>query len=163
MTTNYSLAESSSGCYRYTTELQMKEPKAESSRILKVPQFIFDALDERLAYNEIIFANYERRTGEKSPDMDFVCVSSHGLLKKGGTLLSTVKGICKKANVPPISYHALRHTFATLLLEQGCPLEQVSKLLGHTSVMTTFNIYAGIVDDSEVRATIEGLIPGVAV
>lgn len=163
MTTNYHLAESSSGCYRYSTELKMKEPKAESSRILKVPPFIFDALDERLAYNEVIFENYERRTGEKSPDMDFICVSAYGRLKKGGTLLSTVKNICKNANVPSISYHALRHIFATLLLEQGCPLEHVSKLLGHTSVMTTFNIYAGVVDDSEARTAIEGLIPGMVI
>jgi integrase/recombinase XerD len=38
--------------------------------------------------------------------------------------------------------HQLRDTFAVSLLEQGVPLEEVSKLLGHESIKTTERYYA---------------------
>ena len=47
-----------------------------------------------------------------------------------------------------------------MLLEKGVTLEHISHLLGHKSVMTTFNIYCGIMDaDSSTRNVIETLIP----
>lgn len=42
-----------------------------------------------------------------------------------------------------LSYHCLRHTFATMLLSKGVPIESVSKMLGHTNIKTT-QIYARI-------------------
>lgn len=38
--------------------------------------------------------------------------------------------------------HRLRDTFAVDLLEKGVPMEEVSKLLGHTSIRTTEKHYA---------------------
>jgi site-specific recombinase XerD len=43
-----------------------------------------------------------------------------------------------------------RHTFATLSLQLGIPIEVVSRLLGHTSLKTTL-IYAKVVDEVKVR------------
>lgn len=40
------------------------------------------------------------------------------------------------------SFHSLRHTHATMLLEAGESLEEVSKHLGHSSVLTTSKIYS---------------------
>lgn len=42
-----------------------------------------------------------------------------------------------------LSYHTARHTFATMLLSKGVPIESVSKMLGHTNIKTT-QIYARI-------------------
>lgn len=42
-----------------------------------------------------------------------------------------------------LSYHVARHTFATLALSKGVPVESVSKMLGHTNIKTT-QIYARI-------------------
>lgn len=42
-----------------------------------------------------------------------------------------------------LSYHVARHTFATMLLSKGVPIESVSKMLGHTNIKTT-QIYARI-------------------
>lgn len=38
--------------------------------------------------------------------------------------------------------------FATILIEQGVSLEKISKLMGHKSVATTFEIYCGIMEAS---------------
>lgn len=40
--------------------------------------------------------------------------------------------------------HALRHTFGSLLYEQGVDLKAISTLMGHADISTTANIYIGI-------------------
>lgn len=42
-----------------------------------------------------------------------------------------------------ISYHCGRHSFATIALNNGMPIESVSRVLGHTNITTT-QIYAKI-------------------
>ncbi len=42
-----------------------------------------------------------------------------------------------------LTFHLARHTFATLALSKGVPMESVSKMLGHTNIKTT-QIYARI-------------------
>ena len=43
----------------------------------------------------------------------------------------------------PITFHSYRHTFGTLALTKGMPIESVSRVLGHTNIVTT-QIYAKI-------------------
>ena len=42
-----------------------------------------------------------------------------------------------------LTFHLARHTFATMTLSKGVPIESVSKMLGHTNIKTT-QIYARI-------------------
>ncbi len=44
-----------------------------------------------------------------------------------------------------LSYHLARHTFATMALSKGVPVESVSKMLGHTNIKTT-QIYARVIN-----------------
>lgn len=52
-----------------------------------------------------------------------------------------IKRLCKKAGVREFTFHALRHTFATLALEAGRSPALVSRTLGHSNVATTLNLY----------------------
>ena len=42
-----------------------------------------------------------------------------------------------------VLFHCFRHTFGTLALSKGMPIESVSRVLGHTNIVTT-QIYAKI-------------------
>ncbi|WGU71578.1 site-specific integrase [Capnocytophaga canimorsus] len=46
----------------------------------------------------------------------------------------------------PLSFHWARHTFGTLFLTEGVPLESVSKMMGHKNLKTT-QIYAKITNE----------------
>ncbi|WP_293914249.1 tyrosine-type recombinase/integrase [Deinococcus sp.] len=64
--------------------------------------------------------------------------------------------------LPDISPHDLRHTYATLALRHGVPVEVVSKNLGHGSPAITLTVYRHVLDD-ELRATVVDLFPAPAV
>ena len=49
--------------------------------------------------------------------------------------------IVERAGMKHIRLHDLRHTCATLLRKSGQPIEAISKMLGHASVLVTLKIY----------------------
>lgn len=51
-----------------------------------------------------------------------------------------------------ISFHTLRHSCASWLIQQGIPLPVVSKILGHSSTQITDQIYAHVSDDAVTEA-----------
>jgi integrase len=59
-----------------------------------------------------------------------------------------LKKACRESNVPEITFHALRHSFATLALEAGRSPKMVSVQLGHASVSTTINLYWNVTGDA---------------
>lgn len=60
--------------------------------------------------------------------------------------------LCERAGVGHRRFHAARHTAATLLLEQGVPLEVVSAVLGHAGLAITADVYAKVGMDAKRRA-----------
>ena len=60
--------------------------------------------------------------------------------------------VCRAAGIEGMRVHDLRHSFATLAIQGGASLYDVSKLLGHSDVSMTQR-YAHMVDDSLQKAT----------
>lgn len=52
--------------------------------------------------------------------------------------------LLKRAELPPIRFHDLRHTAATLLLGQGVHPRIASEMLGHANVAFTMQVYSHV-------------------
>jgi integrase len=72
------------------------------------------------------------------------------------------KRLIKSADVKDITFHGMRHTCATLLLQAGKPVHVVSKRLGHVTVKTTLKIYAHVLPEQQedAAATMGAILHG---
>ena len=48
----------------------------------------------------------------------------------------------------PYTFHGFRHTYASEMIDAGCPVPVVSRMLGHSSVVTTMSIYVHVLDNA---------------
>jgi integrase len=58
----------------------------------------------------------------------------------------------KAAGFPPLRFHDLRHTYASLLIEQGENIKYIQAQLGHSSPTVTLNVYAHLMKDRNPEA-----------
>ncbi len=63
-----------------------------------------------------------------------------------------VRPILVKAELPPMKFHDLRHTCATLLLGKGVHPKIVSELLGHSDINVTLNLYSHVTPTMQKQA-----------
>jgi integrase len=85
-----------------------------------------------------------RRLAEEfSTDTDFVFQSSAARrpMTYRGALLDLFHDARKRANLDDVTFHCLRHTFASILIAQGRDVQFVSRQLGHTKTSTTWDTY----------------------
>lgn len=68
-----------------------------------------------------------------------------------------IKSLCKDLGISYKGMHAFRHTFATNCYNKGCDVKILSKLLGHSDVSITYNIYIHLYGDAldEMRKIID--------
>lgn len=106
------------------TRIIIDTPKSHSSqRTIPIPKFLMKLLREsRSNNNHYILSNSER-------------------IIEPRTLQRRFQIILKKAGLPSVSYHSLRHMFATNSLQAGFDVKTLSEILGHSSVETTLNRY----------------------
>ena len=57
------------------------------------------------------------------------------------SVLHMLQRVLKRAGLPRIRFHDLRHTFATMALQNGVDVKTVSSMLGHYSAGFTLNTY----------------------
>ena len=49
----------------------------------------------------------------------------------------------------PITFHGLRHSFATIALRARVPMKLVSEMLGHTTIAITADLYTHVLEDMQ--------------
>ena len=69
-----------------------------------------------------------------------------------GTAYRRLKTLLEEAGLPSIRFHDLRHTFATLALQNGMDVKTLSAMLGHVSAATTLDIYTHATSDMQHAA-----------
>lgn len=85
---------------------------------------------------------------------DLVCATTIGGFVKPTYLRTVFNRTIEKSKVKKISFHGLRHTHATLLLQAGVHPKVVQERLGHRSIQTTLDTYSHIIPGiQEIAAT----------
>lgn len=74
-------------------------------------------------------------------DPDEYIISGSQALTEPRTLTNRFKALLKKAGVPSLKFHSLRHTFATNALQQSFDIKTLSELLGHANANITLRVY----------------------
>ena len=82
----------------------------------------------------------------------FVLTHQDGMPLDSEVVSKAFTKLVKEAGFPDLTMHGLRHTHATILLEQGVNPKVVSERLGHASVATTMDIYSHVLPDMQEKA-----------
>ena len=123
-------------------EMVVSAPKTKSSiRTLILPPDMIDLLAElkRSATCEWIFPSPVNEGQPRNPT----------------ALYHRFQIILGRANCKKVRFHDLRHTFATMALENGMDIKTLSAMIGHVSTDTTLNIYSHITDTMQQQAAVK--------
>lgn len=124
-------------------------PKNDSSyRTVPIPTHIITMLKKH--YKEQ--AQLKKDMKEFYNDNDYIFCTKFGNPLDDKLLPRDFKNILEKENLRSITYHSLRHTYATRLFEAGVPVKTVQKLMGHSDITTTMNIYTHVMPEEKSKA-----------
>lgn len=78
------------------------------------------------------------------------------------SVLHMLHRVLKRAGLPQVRFHDLRHTFATLALQNGVDIKTVSGMLGHFSAGFTLDTYSHVTTAAQQEAarTMSGVLAG---
>ena len=88
----------------------------------------------------------------KVGNSEWVFPSPSGGPMSPDSVLHMLQRVLKRAGLPRIRFHDLRHTFATMALQNGVDVKTVSSMLGHYSAGFTLDTYAHVTTDAQLKA-----------
>ena len=88
-----------------------------------------------------------------SPGVRIVFAHPNGKPLKPATVSRRFDRLVAKADVPKITLHGTRHTWATLALLEGIPSKVVAEVLGHSSTRVTEDVYQHVTPGMQADAT----------
>jgi integrase len=126
------------------------EPKAEKGRrSILLPPFVIEALKQHRAKQ----LESKLKAGSAWQDHDYVFCTSIGThLNPTRDILDQLKASLKKAGLPDIRFHDLRHSSATMLLGMGVHPKIVQEILGHSQISMTMDTYSHVLPTMQREA-----------
>jgi len=129
--------------------LRIKGTKNDKPRLISLPPSALEAL------NSIKASQEKLRNGfgpDYRKDLNLVFANPNGDYLKPDSVTAKACLIARKAGLPGISLHTLRHSHGSQLLSAGVSLPAVSKRLGHSSVYVTATVYSHALSHDEIAA-----------
>ena len=132
--------------YRYTTGAwRVGEPKSKSGyRTIPLTDEAIRILKSQKAKNQNI-----KYIHDEWAEQVFLCRKGEPV--KNSTYDTALFKICDKANIKRFSMHVLRHTFATRCIEGGMLPKTLQKILGHSNIGITMNLYVHITEEEKLK------------
>lgn len=93
-----------------------------------------------------------QKVGDRWQESDLIFPSSVGTPTRPPKIYVRFKRIARSAGLPEIRFHDLRHTAASLMLNNGIPLIVVSRRLGHAQPSITLNVYGHMMPTMQKEA-----------
>ena len=132
--------------YRYSVgEWRIGEPKSKAGyRTIPLTDETIRILTEQKEKNKNIKKIQEEW-------YEFIFLSRKGEPVKNSAYDTALFKICDKAKINRFSMHVLRHTFATRCIEGGMMPKTLQKILGHSNIGITMNLYVHITEDEKQK------------
>jgi integrase len=122
-------------------ELRFKEPKtAKSRRAVPIPSQALDGLRA----HRVEQAKFKLALGGRYQDQGLVFPEHDGRPWDPDRFSSAFYYRVAASGLPKVSFHGLRHSFASIMLRAGAPLKVTSEALGHTTVAITADLYTDV-------------------
>ena len=97
-----------------------------------------------------LFAAFQ--AGQTSIADDLVFPSKTGAVLDAGNLVRRYFLPCvEKAGLRRIRFHDLRHTFGSLLIQDGAPITYVKEQMGHSSIQITVDVYGHLIPGADIQ------------
>lgn len=122
----------------------IKEPKTSSGkRYCSVPSFVQQDIAELRKYH----ASERKRLGAAWINSKYLIKAEDGTPLKPQAVNERLRRYVKRIGIEHITFHQLRHTYASIVASEGTDLVTLSRLMGHSNKSTTLNIYTHLFQD----------------
>ncbi|KKI85336.1 recombinase XerC [Shouchella clausii] len=133
--------------YPLNSQPYLSTPKTKKSkRIVKLDKVTVNLMKKHRINQKEVILRYENY---KATDKNIIFHQHDGRWLRTNVVREYFKVVCKRANLPVLSPHALRHSHAVHLLEAGVNIKYVSERLGHASVKVTADTYLHVTNKIE--------------
>ncbi len=78
--------------------------------------------------------------------------NNRGRFLRGDTVLDLFYQLLKDAGLPPMRFHDLRHSAATILFVAGVNPKVIQELLGHSTISITLEVYSHVLPSMQQEA-----------
>lgn len=112
-----------------------------SERVIPIPnRLVLELRAHKVRQND----NKLRFKDTYHHDLNLVFCREDGTPLPKSTLFNAFRRILKKVDLPHMSIHTLRHTYAVLMLESGAEMKYIQEALGHGSMQITSDVYTHV-------------------